>query len=340
MIAREERRTRNVQRSSPWLVWIALALGACAPAPPRAPASPSDDAAFDVETPPPPGVSENEAPPPDSLCAGDLLSVRYLGNKDVEPQNVIVDRNGAIHLPLAGDVRVGDHSVGDAELLVQDRLRRYDRFSTVSLTVVESKGRIVTVNGAVEHPGNVPIVGDARVADVLASVGGPRLAATADKGVVLGDLDGTRLVRSGKTLPIDARQALEGVPRHNVRVLPGDVIFVPPAVEGRIVVLGQVGHPQTVAYRRGLRLTEVLADCGGLTKDADGEDIRIVRGGYAHPRLYVANAHDVLAAARPDVTLAPGDVVFVTEHWFASVGDVLDRIVPIAATGALLTAVK
>jgi polysaccharide export outer membrane protein len=196
-----------------------------------------------------------------------------------------------------------------------------------------------TVSGAVEHPGYGPIVGDARLADVLAAVGGPRITATTDKPNVLGDLDGTRVVRDGKTLPVSARLALEGSPRHNIRVRPGDVIFVPPALEGRIIVLGHVGKPQTLPYRRGLRLTEVLADSGGLTKEADSEDIRIVRGGYAHPKLYVANAKEVLTAVRPDVLLAPGDVVFVTEHWFASIGEVLDRVIPASATALLFASV-
>jgi polysaccharide biosynthesis/export protein len=143
-------------------------------------------------------------------------------------------------------------------------------------------------------------------------------------------------MRDGKRVPIDVRLAVEGVVRHNVRVHPGDIIVVPPALDGRIVVLGHVNKPGTVSWRRGLRLTEVLADCGGMTKSADSEDIRVLRGGYAHPKLYVANAKDVLAGVRPDVVLAQGDVIYVTEHWFASMGDVLEKIVPAAATVGLI----
>ena len=146
-------------------------------------------------------------------------------------------------------------------------------------------------------------------------------------------------MRNGRALPVDAKLALEGAPRHNVRIRPGDVIVVPPALAGRIIVLGQVAKPQTLTYRRGIRLTEVLAECGGLTKDADSDDVRILRGGYAHPKLYVANAKDVLAGVRSDVVLAPGDVVYVTEHWLASVSDVLNRVIPAAATAAFFTTV-
>jgi polysaccharide export outer membrane protein len=322
------------------VVLLAASSAACAPEPPRAPTKPTDDAAFAATAPPePPGMDDDAAPEAERLHAGDVLSVKYVGNKDTDPPNVIVDRAGGIHLPLVGDVTIGDRTLSEAEAIVQERLRRYDRFSTVSMTVLETKGRIATVTGAVEHPGNVPIVGDARLADVLATVGSVRLTTTTDRPTMVGDLDAARVVRGGKTLPIDAKLALEGAPRHNVRIHPGDVIFVPPALEGRIVVLGHVAKPQTLPYRHGLRLTEVLADSGGLTKEADSEDIRIVRGGYAHPRLFVANARDVLSAVRPDVVLAPGDVIFVTEHWFASIGEVLDRLVPATATALLFASV-
>jgi polysaccharide export outer membrane protein len=90
-----------------------------------------------------------------------------------------------------------------------------------------------------------------------------------------------------------------------------------------------------MAFRRGLRLTEALAESGGITQPADLEDVRVLRGGLAHPRMYVANLKDVLAAKRPDVELAPGDVVFVTEHWFATTTDVLARLVPAVATTVL-----
>jgi polysaccharide export outer membrane protein len=318
---------------------MAASIVGCAASPARAPVFATDDPAFVVTSlPPAPGVDSDPLEEIDAVRAGDVLAVRYVGSKDIEPMHVVIDRAGKVHLPLVGDVAVAGKSMEDAEQTIQDALRRYDQFSRASLELVEGKARIATVTGAVERPGNVPLVGDARVADVLGAVGGGKVivGSQSDRTVPFGDLDGARLMRDGKQVPIDVRLAMEGSPRHNVRVHPGDILVVPPALDGRIVVLGQVNKPGTLPWRRGLRLTEVLADSGGLTKGADSEDIRILRGGYAHPKLYVANAKDVLAGVRPDVVLAQGDVVFVTEHWFASVGDVLDRIVPAAATAGLI----
>ena len=300
---------------------------------------PTDDLAF-VSTDPPsmPGLDDDPIDELDRVRPGDVLAVKYVGNKDIEPLHVVIDRGGKVHLPLIGDVAIGGKSMKkDAEEVVQESLRHYDQFSRASLELVDGKTRIATVTGAVERPGNVSLLGDARVADVLGAVGGGKIiCAQTDRTVPFGDLDGARLMRDGKRVPIDVRLAMEGDVRHNVRVHPGDILVVPPSLDGRIVVLGQVNKPGTVSWRRGLRLTEVLADSGGLTKSADSQDIRVLRGGYAHPKLYVANARDVLAGVRPDVVLAQGDVIYVTEHWFASVGDVLEKVVPAAATVGLI----
>lgn len=44
------------------------------------------------------------------------------------------------------------------------------------------------------------------------------------------------------------------------------------------------------------------------------------------------SARDLFAGVRKDVVLAPGDVVYVSEHWFASVGEVLERVMPLTTT--------
>jgi len=321
------------------LLGAALTLAACAPSLPKAPATPTEDHEFETALMAVPSGMDKDPPVQDVLRPGDLLSVGFVGEKDLEPFQTSVDRSGSVHLPLLGDVVVAGLTLTDAERTVQQGIRHYDRFVRVVLGIADAKGHVATVTGAVERPGNIPIVGDARLADVLGAAGGPKLSGYMDHVVSLGDVDGTRVVRDGVRLPIDARLALSGDPRHNVRIRPGDVIYVPPALDARIAVLGFVGKPETVAYHSGMRITEALAEAGGMTKSADLADIRVLRGGYAHPKVFVANARDIFTAKRPDVVLAPGDVIYVTEHWFASVTDVLDQLVPLAATATVAAVV-
>lgn len=315
----------------------AAALSACSPALAPAPTEPVIEPGFE-EAPVParPGLDDTEEAGPEELQPGDVVAVRVVGEQTQEPRPTPIDRWGFVHLPLLGAVKVTGGSMVEAEARLQKALGRVDRFGRVSLEAVELRGRQASVLGAVEHPGVIPLVGDVRLVAALATAGGPRSATVEDRLAPLGDLDGLRLVRGGKALPIDPRLAIEGDPRHNVRVKPGDMIYVPPTTAQRVMVLGDVNKPRSLAFRAGMRLSEALAESGGLTRSADAADVRIVRGGYAAPRVYVTSPKDLFAGRGPDVRLAPGDVIFVTEHWLATVGQVLERLVPTTATAVLV----
>jgi polysaccharide biosynthesis/export protein len=316
----------------------ALGIGSgCQPRGAFAPSAPQDDPGFEAERAPPrPGVGEDPTAP-DLIHPGDVLAMRMLGDKDEGTQALTVDRGGFVHVPLAGDVRVADRTLTEAEGDLQAAIGRYDRIGRVLLSMVEAKSHYATVVGAVEHPGNVPLIGDARLADVIATSGGPRSAVASEQLIAMGDIDGARLVRGGVTIPVDARKALEGDPHHNVRVHPGDLIYVPPSLAARVVVLGYVSKPASLPFREGLRLTEALAEAGGLTPAADLGDVRILRGGYAHPRLYVTSVRDLFAGRRSDPRLAAGDVIYVSEHWFATVGEVMEKVIPATMAAVLVS---
>jgi polysaccharide export outer membrane protein len=79
---------------------------------------------------------------------------------------------------------------------------------------------------------------------------------------------------------------------------------------------------------------------GGTSEFADEADVRIVRGPLSQPRVYRANYKDLFRGKATDVLLAPGDVVFVTEHWFGSVTHVVQRLTPFIAATALTVAVS
>jgi hypothetical protein len=54
--------------------------------------------------------------------------------------------------------------------------------------------------------------------------------------------------------------------------------------------------------------------------------------------VYRADLNAVISGKTADVVLAPGDVVFVTEHWFATTTDGLNRLTPLLAAATVSTA--
>jgi len=279
------------------------------------------------------------APLPFRLQPGDVVTLRTLSVAPMEAARLGVDDAGQVHVPLLGAIPVVGASLEEAEARLEEKLRRYDHFGRVSLVVVEPAGHAVSALGALEKPGRYLLAGGTRVADLVAMAGGLGTTRGEPELTALADAEAARLVRGGQTLPISLTRALEGDLRHNVPLLPGDLLLVPALQGAAVRVLGEVRAARTVPWRPGLRLSEALARAGGLSPEADTADVRVIRGPLSQPRIYQARFAELLQGQAPDVELLRGDLVFVSRHWFATATDVLQRLTPLlAATAAVATA--
>jgi polysaccharide export outer membrane protein len=283
-----------------------------------------------------------ESDPPQALrlFPGDVVQLTAVSAKTERYNGLIVDGMGQLHVPLAGDIQVGGLTLGKAEQAVENGLRRYDRFVRANLIITALDGHAAVVVGAVQRPGRIKVSPGTTLADLLAQAGGVLIGQSDFIPERLGDLELARLVRDGETLPVSLPLAMEGDTRHNVRIRAGDQLYVPPITKNAIMVLGEVGRPQPMAYRKGIRLSEALARAGGINMArADRKDIRIVRGPLTEPRVYTTNLKDLTSGDATDVVLWPGDIIWVTKSWYASTADVmngLSQIISLANTAAIL----
>lgn len=303
-----------------------------------APLNAADDPAFATSDEPKlPGLP-SDPPVLTTLLPGDVVSLRMISQEPLEAPGLVVDENGALPVPLVGEVQVGGLSLEAARSAIEEAFHRYDRFARALVTVSEAAGHRATIVGAVERPGAVMIRPEMRLAELIAVSGGPKVVSEGGEAYEQADLDAARVVRLGAALPVSLSRALEGDPLHNVRVRPGDLIFLPPRRGQRISVLGEVRNPLSLAYYRGLRLTEAVARAGGATKDADNGDIRVIRGPLSRPKVYTASLRALVSGEGRDVLLEPGDIVYVTEHWYATATGVVQRLMPVLATAAFAAA--
>lgn len=316
-------------------------LGAgCGASLPVAPAVPDqlDDGFEAVTVREAPGM-DPEGPRPMSLYPGDIVTLRTISATTEEVAGLTVDARGVLHVPLAGDVEVGGLPLTEAEQRIEQAMHQYDRTMRVTIILQEAAGHTASVIGAVGDQGRVQVSPGMRVADLLAAAGG---AASADDGgaaTLTADLHSARLVREGEALPISVHRALMGDPRHNVYVRPGDHLYVPPQLGRLVSVLGEVNGARVMAYQPGLRLSQALAMAGGITRDANGGDIRIVRGLGANPQVFRAGIDHVVSGHYPDPVIAPGDIIYVGSSALADFRDFLTAISPLisaALTGALV----
>jgi len=292
---------------------------------------------------PRPGLQQDR-PAPGVLRPGDGLRLEVLSVDERSYPQLLVSATGQLHVPGLGDIEVAGLTLSQAEALIVERQRRVDAQARAVLYQVSQAGARVTVLGAVTRQGGYPLTPGMRMADAIGAAGGPLLAppnSPSQAALPLADLSRAVVSRGGKALPIDLERALRGEAGHNVFAHPGDHIFVPPRREHVVSVLGQVGRPSVLVHHEGMRLTEALALAGGVTRDGDGADIRLLRGPPEAPQVFSASLAAIKAGKGRDATLAPGDVLFVTDQWLEDLREVMGVLMPLTslASAALLIAI-
>jgi len=301
---------------------------------PVTPAQP-DDGFSDPEPVARPGLP-GDAPTALQLQPGDAVTVEVISTTTQSHPDLLLDGTGIIHLPLAGDVKVGGLGLTGAEQAITQQLQQFDKLVQVSIRITGFGGQRATVLGSVKKQGSVQLIPGARLADVVALAGGATLSGNAQ--VALADLSGAVLKRDDQALPVDFRKALRGEALHNVHVQPGDMIYVPPTLGGNISVLGQVGGGGKVfPHREGMRLTEALALAGGVTAGGDKNDVRIIRGTLTEPSIYRTSLAHLVAGETHDVVMRPGDIIYVSDHWIEDVTEVVALVSPLLSTAMTVT---
>jgi protein involved in polysaccharide export with SLBB domain len=99
-----------------------------------------------------------------------------------------------------------------------------------------------------------------------------------------GYLKGARLIRGGLPVVIDMERAMRRDPHHNVVLLPGDEIRVPPK-PGTVVVRGNVRRPGLVKYVPGQRVGYYINRAGGLDENSQVILVTQADGGTYPVRL-------------------------------------------------------
>lgn len=190
------------------------------------------------------------------------------GESSLRPGNFVavptqtVSQDGIITVPYAGNVILTGKTAQEAQKEIESKLSARAIEPQVVLTVGEQVASTVTVVG--QSSSKVPLRGNERVLDVIATAGG-----TKDPGHELF----VTLVRRGRSatvyFPILVRN-----PRENVRVAPGDIVYIY-REQQKFMAFGAVGSGTQTQGLTGLfpfedenlSLSEAIARAGGLLDD-------------------------------------------------------------------------
>lgn len=237
----------------------------------------------------------NGAVPDDYVLGiGDELVVTLRGQVN-STTSVRVDREGRIVLPNMAPVAAAGRPFGEFrdDLTAQAQAAFLQTSVFVSVGSVRSIGVLVT--GEVQAPGRYTLTSFSSLIDALSQAEGIQKT---------GSLRGLRILRGGKSIPVDLYEVLLGSRTVNdLRLQDGDQIVVP-SIGETVAVQGDVVRPGIYELRSGeAGLSAVLQLAGGAQR-ARGNRIDILR-------LDKAGRNQTIRDAGASAKVLAGDILSV-----------------------------
>lgn len=237
--------------------------------------------------------------PPDYVVGpGDVVIVQMFG-KDNAEHELMITREGMLPFPGIGPIPVAGKKFSQMQKELQERVRRQLIGARVSVSLGRLRTIRVFVLGDVERPGSYTVSGLATLTNALLASGGVKRH---------GSLRDVQLKRDGQTVArMDVYELLLRGDNHaDARVLPGDVIFVPPAGP-TVGVGGRVRRPAIYEIKNEKTVADMLALAGGLLADADTGAVQIERVTPARTRAIEGG--DLGDPTIRDLAVRDGDIV-------------------------------
>jgi protein involved in polysaccharide export with SLBB domain len=230
---------------------------------------------------------------------GDELRLQIWGQVN-QQGSFVVDRTGSIALPEVGTVHVAGVRFSQLSDFLKSQLGRIYRNFDLNVNLGQLRSIQVFVVGQARKPGSFTISSLSTLLNALFASGGP---------LPQGSLRDIQVKRGGETIThFDLYDLLlRGDKSKDVRLEPGDVIFIPD-VGPQVAVLGSVTTPAIYELRDEKSFNQVIALAGGLTNVADNSRLHVERV-YKHAER---SAIDVDLASADSVTVQDGDVLSVT----------------------------
>ncbi len=243
---------------------------------------------------------------PDYLLGpGDELEIRVWGKINNEFRAVI-DRDGSVNIPLIGVRHISGLTFGEAKDFLTGEFSRYYIPSQVKIDISMGKLRSIRVFvlGDVRQPGSYTISSLSTLINALFAAGGPTKEGT---------LRDIRLDRGGKTVThFDMYDfLLNGDMSKDVRLMPQDVVFVPP-VGPMAGIAGSVKTPAIYEMKGVTKVTDLISEAGGLSSIAYDYRLQLLRiGRHKYKTRIETNLSDIQKDPAKDFTLKDGDLLTV-----------------------------
>jgi polysaccharide biosynthesis/export protein len=256
------------------------------------------------------------------IGAGDVLDVRVFNKPILSRENVRVNGNGMIRMPLIDDdILAACRTEGELAKEIATRYLKYQRHPQVDVFVKEYQSQPVAVIGAVNQPSQFKLQRRVRLLELIAFANGLAERAGRSVNVVHGEASGLvcqsdalvaedDIIKTGLN-SYKLKDTFDGVEQANPFIQPGDIVYIPDA--DQVYVVGNVMRPRSISLRDPITITQAIAMAEGLRPDTKKDKIKIIRqapGGLAKDEIMV-DLKAIEKKQAPDVVLQANDIVDV-----------------------------
>lgn len=231
---------------------------------------------------------------------GDVFEVQLFG-KDNHQYSLVVSRDGRINFPQLGAITVAGARFSDVRADLERRVAEQMIGVKANIAMGELRSIRVFVLGDVTRPGSYTVSSLSTMTNALFVSGGVR---------PIGSLRNVQLKRNGRVVArLDLYDLLlRGDTSEDLRLQPGDVIFVPP-IGQTAGVAGEVRRPAIYELRGEKSVAQLLEIAGGLMPTAVGRLSQLERLD-ARGNVTLVDV-DLDAPAAGQAPVADGDVLRV-----------------------------
>jgi polysaccharide biosynthesis/export protein len=199
---------------------------------------------------------------------GDEILIRVWGQIDLSAK-LVVDREGEVFLPKVGALSVVGLKYRQLPGYFRTAIGRVFRNFDLTVSLGQLRSIQVFVAGEARRPGRYTVSSLCTLVNALFASGGPSPA---------GSMRHIQLKREDRVVTeFDLYDLLlRGDKSKDAKLLPGDVIYIPP-VGPAIAVAGSVNLPAIYELREGTTLEGAIEMAGGMATTADGQKAMVER---------------------------------------------------------------
>jgi polysaccharide export outer membrane protein len=257
-----------------------------------------------------------------TILPGDVIAITTLGAPELSSTTSIasgaitggaglaggmrVSEQGNVFLPYLGAVQLAGLTTDQAAVLLRRNLKEGGFLADPQVTVqlVDSPTRVISVVGEVTRPAPVPAFGQLRLLDAISACGGftPMASHT------------VQVIRTGIAAPITVE--LGSDPMHasqaDIPLTAGDRLIVPKV--GSIFVVGEVKTTLSfpASSNEPITVMRAITMAGGLKFSAALSQARIVRTNADNQRMEIPlDLKKLMHGQQQDQVLASNDILYV-----------------------------